>query len=144
MSETSAPFLFSCIPQRPSATSWNDYARVFAGSRPVARAEELLLSSVVVGELLYGFRYGSRFRDNRDLLESFLREPEVRWLPVTLRTADRYGAICAQLRGDGAPIPANDIWIAAHAMETGADLCSFDKHFERVAGLSWIEPRLGG
>jgi tRNA(fMet)-specific endonuclease VapC len=35
-------------------------------------------------------------------------------------------------------MPTNDIWIAAHAMETGADLLSFDEHFEHVEGLAWI------
>jgi tRNA(fMet)-specific endonuclease VapC len=37
----------------------------------------------------------------------------------------------------GLPIPSNDIWIAAQAIETGADLLSYDPHFARVQGLSW-------
>ena len=35
-------------------------------------------------------------------------------------------------------MPTNDIWIAAHAMETGAELLSYDEHFASVAGLAWI------
>ena len=36
----------------------------------------------------------------------------------------------------------NDIWIAAHAMESVADLLSFDRHFGQVDGLSWIAPEI--
>ena len=39
-------------------------------------------------------------------------------------------------------LPTNDVWIAAHAMETGADLVSADRHFEVVDGIAWL--RLGG
>jgi len=61
-------------------------------------------------------------------------------LTVTLVTADRFGRIAASLRRKGRPLPTNDIWIAAHAMESGADLLSFDRHFEHVEGLAWIHP----
>jgi len=40
----------------------------------------------------------------------------------------------------GRPIPSNDIWIAAHAMESGSELLSFDRHFEEVDGLAWTHP----
>jgi tRNA(fMet)-specific endonuclease VapC len=45
-----------------------------------------------------------------------------------------------ELKRKGTPIPTNDIWIAAHAMETGADLISFDEHFRYVSGLAWVYP----
>jgi tRNA(fMet)-specific endonuclease VapC len=44
------------------------------------------------------------------------------------------------LRAKGKPIPNNDIWIAAHALETGAELLSFDDHFQWVEGLVWTIP----
>ena len=42
----------------------------------------------------------------------------------------------------GTPIPSNDISIAVHARETGADLVSFDGHFYEIDGLSFghLEP----
>jgi tRNA(fMet)-specific endonuclease VapC len=43
--------------------------------------------------------------------------------------------IATELRRAGAPIPQNDIWIAAHAMESGTDLLSFDSHFKAVGGI---------
>ena len=42
------------------------------------------------------------------------------------------------LKAKGNPIPTNDVWIAAHALETGADLVSADRHFQHVEGIAWI------
>jgi tRNA(fMet)-specific endonuclease VapC len=50
-------------------------------------------------------------------------------------TADRFGRIAAGLRKAGTPIPSNDIWIAAHVFESGAELITFDDHFKKVDGL---------
>ena len=58
---------------------------------------------------------------------------------MSLATADRYARVADRRFGArGRPIPTNDIWIAAHAMETGADLVSYDRHFDHVEGLAWI------
>ena len=38
------------------------------------------------------------------------------------------------------PIPENDIWIAATALETGARLVSYDSHFDHVGGLIRLAP----
>ncbi len=105
----------------------------------VRRSEKVLLSSVVAGELLYGFRNGARFEENSRHLTAFLDNPFVKLLPVTLNTADRFGRIAASLRSKGNSIPTNDIWIAAHTLENGADLLSYDKHFAMVNGLAWIQ-----
>ncbi|HMB69912.1 MAG TPA: PIN domain-containing protein [bacterium] len=64
----------------------------------------------------------------------------LRVLDVTATTADRFGRIAFALREKGGPIPTNDIWIAAHALETGGDLVSFDRHFEAVDGLVLVRP----
>ena len=104
----------------------------------VRMSERILFSTVVVGELLAGFRGGSRFERNRRLLDEYLESPFVRGVAVTKTTADRFGRIWAGLRAKRHPIPTNDVWIAAHAMETGADLVSFDDHFEAIDGLAWI------
>lgn len=103
----------------------------------VQGAEEVYLSVIVLGELLYGFRWGTRFQANMDRLQTFLRSPATSVVTVGQATAEHYGRIGADLRAKGRPIPTNDIWIAAHAMETGADLVSADAHFEHVDGLAW-------
>ena len=123
----------------------NAYSRLMTGDDQTAAvvrgATEILMSAVVVGELLYGFRNGSRFDRNVADLLSFLDNPYVSFVPVGSTTAERYSRIAAALRAKGNPIPTNDVWIAAHAMETGADLVSADRHFEVVDGIAWL--RLG-
>lgn len=89
---------------------------------------------------MFPFRNGSQDEANRRDLEDFLASPHVALLPVTLVTAERFGRIAASLRRKGRPLPTNDIWIAAHAMESGADLLSFDGHFEQIDGLAWVRP----
>ena len=103
----------------------------------VRRADVLLMSAVVLGELLFGFRNGIRYNENRVQLDAFLSRRFVQTVEVTLETAERFGLIAAQLRRRGTPIPTNDVWIAAHAMESGGHLLSFDRHFEAVDGLLW-------
>ena len=124
----------------------NAYTALFRGHEGVAdlvrRADQVLVSTVVAGELLFGFRNGSRYEANRRELEEFLSTPCVTLLPVTFVTSDRYGygRIAAALRRKGRPLPSNDIWIAAHAMESGSELLSFDRHFEEIEGIAWVLP----
>ena len=107
-------------------------------SRVVRGAEEILLSAVVLKELLYGFRHGSRYERNTRGMRAFLDNPYVSFVPVGETTADRYSRIAASLRAKGRPLPTNDVWISAHAMETGADLISADRHFEHVDEIAWV------
>jgi len=120
----------------------NAYSALMRGHDEVAhrvrQAEQVVLSTVVAGELLLGFRLGTRLKKNMAELETFLGNPYVSLVPVTLTIADRFARIAAALRAKGTPIPTNDIWIAAHAMETGAELLSFDAHFEAIDGFAWV------
>lgn len=122
----------------------NAYTALLRGHVGVAgrvrQADQVLISTVVAGELLFGFRHGSRYEANRRELEEFLASPYVSLLGVTWVTAERFGRIAAALRRKGRPLPTNDIWIAAHALESGADLLSFDRHFAQVDGLAWVVP----
>ena len=123
------------------ALDTNAYTALMAGHREVAarirQSERVFVSAVVVGELLFGFRHGSRLEDNLRQLDRFLESPYVELLPVTRVTADRFGRIAAALRRRGRPIPSNDVWIAAQTMEVGAELLSADAHFDAVEGLVW-------
>ena len=123
----------------------NAYSRLMRGDEQTAAvvrgATEVLMSAVVIEELLYGFRNGSRFDRNATDLRSFLDNPYVSFVPVGPVTADRYSRIAAALKARDNPIPTNGVWIADHAMETGADLVSADRRFEGVDGIAWL--RLG-
>jgi tRNA(fMet)-specific endonuclease VapC len=124
--------------------AYSDLARGHASlAERVRAADVIIISSVVAGELLGGFRRGTRLDANVADLERFLAQPWVELLPVTWTTADRYGRIYADLRRRGTPIPTNDMWIAAHTMETGAELLSSDPHFQHVEGLVWTDTSQG-
>lgn len=117
----------------------NAYVELLKGNATVVdlvrSAERIAFSMVVVGELLFGFRNGNRYDRNLAALDDFLSQPWIELAQVTRTTADRFGRVAAALRKAGTPIPTNDIWIAAHALETGAELLTFDRHFDSIRGL---------
>jgi len=99
------------------------------------RAERILIPVPVLAELRIGFRGGSREALNLDELEQFLSSPRVELCSLTEQTAILYAEIFGTLQRKGKPIPLNDIWIAASAMEHGAILLSADAHFTWIDGL---------
>lgn len=101
----------------------------------VRRSSRVLLSAIVVGELMDGFHGGSRLKENIRLLEETARGPNVEVLAVAWSTSEWFGRISSGLRRAGTPIPTNDVWIAAHAMEHGATVLTADAHFDKVPGL---------
>ncbi|MEA1947180.1 MAG: type II toxin-antitoxin system VapC family toxin [Thermodesulfobacteriota bacterium] len=105
----------------------------------IVRAELLLFSPVVLGELMFGFRNGTRFKENMNDLNSFLKHEAVKLVQMGKITSDRYSRIAAQLKRQGTPIPTNHIWIAAQSMEHGAELITSDQHFERINGLVYTK-----
>lgn len=70
----------------------NAYSRLMRGDGQtvavVRDATEILMSAIVVGERLYGFRSGSRFDKNIADLRAFLDNPYVSFVPVGFTTAD--------------------------------------------------------
>ncbi|RPJ16094.1 MAG: type II toxin-antitoxin system VapC family toxin [Desulfobacteraceae bacterium] len=117
----------------------NGYAGFKMGNPEIVefltRANIILISPIVLGELMFGFINGVRFQQNMDELDQFINHEAVEEIQIGKITADRYSRIAAQLKRNGTPIPANDIWIAAQAMEYGAELVTMDRHFEKISGL---------
>lgn len=88
---------------------------------------------IVLGEFRYGIT-GSRHRSTYEAwLDSRLSAFEV--LDVTDETAIAYAALRIGLKRTGRPIPANDAWIAALALQHGLPVLSRDRHFDAVPGL---------
>ena len=106
------------------------------GARDVVQmADTLGVSTVVLGELLGGFALGSRAERNRTELTAFIESPRVAVLPIGEVTAQFYASVFAALRRKGQPIPTNDLWVAATALEHGFGLFTYDSHFRAVDGL---------
>ena len=118
------------------------YSKLMRGDRRVGdivrSAEQILMPTVVVAELMYAFRQGQRTEQHVDQLRSFLERPYGSFVPAGPVTADRYSRIMESLRAKGRPIPTNDMWVAAHAMETGADLVSAGSHFGHIDQVVWV------
>ncbi len=117
----------------------NAYTRLLTGEVDVldaiSMAETVYMSVFVLGELYAGFAGGSRERENKDTLRRFLLKPAVKILNATSETAEVFGLVKSTLKQAGTPLPINDAWIAAHAIETGSVVITYDAHFKRVSGL---------
>ena len=100
--------------------------------RLTREAGELYLDAIVLGELFAGFVRGRHREKNRAEFERFASSPRVNFVEIDEVTAERYAVIFAALRKAGTPIPTNDMWIAASAMQHGLDIATFDSHFTRV------------
>ena len=104
----------------------------------VRSAEQIVMPAVVVGELMYAFRQGQHTEQHVDQLRSFLDRPYVSFVPAGPVTADRFARIMDSLRQRGIQVPTNRVWVAAHAMETGADLVSADRYYGHIEQIAWV------
>ena len=95
--------------------------------------EKIVLPTVVIGEYMAGVDPKTTGGQRQlEVLSAFLDSSAVKTFPVTEDVASVYARLFRTLRVNGTPIPQNDMWIAACAIESGATLLSFDRHFENV------------
>jgi tRNA(fMet)-specific endonuclease VapC len=94
---------------------------------------EIFLCLTVVGELFFGAERSREHSANRVKIERLLDLCPL--APQDLATARRYGAIKAALQQKGRPIPENDLWIAACALQYDLILATRDRHFGEVGDL---------
>ncbi len=98
----------------------------------VQQADEIVFNPVVLGELMAGFLMGRNEKRNRAILKDFLSSPRVIVVEIDEETSERYAVIVKSLRMKGTPIPTNDLWIAASAMQHGLKVLTTDKHYLEV------------
>jgi tRNA(fMet)-specific endonuclease VapC len=111
---------------------------LFAGEQSVLDhlrdANEVYIPSVVIGELYYGAQKSSQASNNQRRIEAFIASNII--LACDAVSAFHYGNIKEQLRQKGKPIPENDIWIAAIALQFDGILVSRDEHFSAIQDLT--------
>ena len=98
----------------------------------IQQADEIFLNPVILGELLAGFIMGKSQKKNRVILEEFLSSPRVKVIDIDEETSERYAVIINHLRKEGIPIPTNDLWISASAMQHGLKVLTTDSHYLKV------------
>jgi len=117
----------------------NAYTAFMAGDRYVfsymVDSEVVYISTIVIGELFAGFYGGDKVLQNKEELKIFLSKDSIKIIDVTMETAEIFGELKSALVGKGRMIPLNDIWIAAHAIEYGSKLITYDEHFKNIDGL---------
>ncbi len=104
----------------------------------ISAAKEIFIPATVIGELFFGAFKSTHTEENISRIEKFALFNTV--LSCGVRTGKEYGSIKSLLKIKGSPIPENDIWIAAVAIEHDLTLVTRDKHFTNIDGLrrkSW-------
>lgn len=99
----------------------------------LAKADEVFVPSLAVGELYFGARKSERVKENLERIDEFVANSVV--LGCDIETARRYGEVKNALRTKGRPIPENDIWIAAIALQRDLTLVTRDAHLSEIENL---------
>lgn len=99
----------------------------------LSNAIEVFTAAIVLGELYYGAYKSSRTKENISRINEFGFKNTV--LLCDALTAQWYGQVKNSLRKKGRPIPENDIWIAAIALQYDLILVTRDDHFQEIDGL---------
>lgn len=118
----------------------NAVSAIFAGDEDVASvldgAVRHHVPAIVLGEYRYGLKRSRRRRRLQLLLDRLELESIV--LAVDGETAKHYADVRNALRRQGRPLPENDVWIAALALQHHQPIVSQDAHFDAVEGVKRI------
>lgn len=121
------------------ALDTNRYSDLCRGDTWVAETIELadlvFVPFVVLAELRAGFAFGSQVPQNEAVLRRFLMKPNVEVLYADDQTTHHYANVYRQLRKQGTPIPVNDMWVAALALQYSLTLFARDAHFDHLPQL---------
>ena len=103
----------------------------------ISEAKTVFIPSVALGESYYGAEQSRLRKANINRIESFAKSCII--LACDTKTAKYYGKVKAQLKANGTPIPENDIWIAALAIQHKLSIVTRDKHFKNISGITITE-----
>jgi len=121
------------------ALDTNRLTDLFRGDAALAEwlgsCEEVWIPLFVLAEIKAGFYGGAQPNRNEVLLQRLLAKTTVGVLLPSRETAEHYARLFVQLKRAGTPVPNNDLWIAALALEHDLMLITRDEHFQRVPQL---------
>jgi tRNA(fMet)-specific endonuclease VapC len=121
------------------ALDTNRLTDLFQGDAALAErlglCDEVWIPLVVLAEIKAGFLGGTERHRNEILLRKLLSKTTVGVLLPDRETAEHYARLFVQLKRAGTPVPDNDLWIAALALQHDLLLITRDKHFEKIPQL---------
>jgi tRNA(fMet)-specific endonuclease VapC len=101
------------------------------------KVSDFSIPSIVIGELYFGAEKSAKVAQNSAKIADLVLKNAI--LFVDFHTAKHYGTIKNHLKKQGTPIPDNDIWIAATAIQHDMILVSRDAHLQNVPDLKLEE-----
>lgn len=104
----------------------------------IENAEEIYMPLIVLAEQRAGFAHGQKREKNERILTKFLNNEGVFTLLADEQTTYFYADLFAYLRKKGKPIPTNDLWIAALAVQHQLTLFDRDSDFDNLPQLARI------
>jgi tRNA(fMet)-specific endonuclease VapC len=121
------------------ALDTNRLTDLFRGDHELAEqlssCEEVWIPLFVLAEIKAGFLGGAQQHRNETTLRRLLARPTVGVLLPERETAEHYARLFVQLKRAGTPVPGNDLWIAALALQHELFLITRDEHFQRIPQL---------
>jgi len=121
------------------ALDTNRLTDLFRGDATLAElletCEEVWIPLFVLAELKAGFYVGTRQHQNETLLRKLLAKATVAVLLPSRETTEHYARLFVQLKRAGTPVPDNDLWIAALALQHDLTLITRDQHFQHIPQL---------
>ncbi len=120
--------------------AYTDFHRESKWLAAIENSITVSLPLIVIGELRFGFVDGNQPERNERTLEQFLAKPSASVVAPDLGTTRFCSLLCTQLKRQGTPIPQNDLWIAALALQHGLWLCTSDAYFDHLPQLLRATP----
>ena len=113
---------------------------LFRGKREIAqeidKADVVYLPVFALGELYFGAENSGRSSHHMVIMKKFLEFSLI--LNTSDQTALIYGRLKKELKSKATPIPENDIWIGALAIEHTIPLVTRDSHFDLLPEIQII------
>ena len=103
-------------------------------SSHLATLAEVYFCPHVLGELFAGVYKSQLMQSNLSKLLALLQKGKL--LATDAATAEQYGQLKEMLRKQGKPIPINDLWIAATAIQHNLTLVTRDIDFNVISQLT--------
>jgi tRNA(fMet)-specific endonuclease VapC len=121
------------------ALDTNRLTDLFKGDQPLSEwlesCDEVWIPLIVLAEIKAGFYGGAQQPSNQILLRKLLSKTTFGVLLPGRETAEQYARLFVQLKRAGTPVPDNDLWIAALALEHDLTLITRDRHFQYIPQL---------